>query len=99
MSAEMAPDPMVFSLGNVDSEVLLDEFPVNALLATCRSGLPNQVNNALCFPGMFRGVGRAGVTGHLGKLPGGGSGDRRRRERFRALRRRDGALAVPSRWP
>ena len=34
----------------------LDEIPPGALLATGRSDLPNQVNNALAFPGIFRGA-------------------------------------------
>ncbi|MGH9082922.1 MAG: NAD-dependent malic enzyme [Acidimicrobiales bacterium] len=52
----MAPDPIVFALANPDPEVLPAELPPNALLATGRSDFPNQVNNALCFPGIFRGA-------------------------------------------
>lgn len=52
----MASDPIVFALANPDPEVLPDELPPGVLLATGRSDLPNQVNNALCFPGLFRGA-------------------------------------------
>ena len=53
---KMAPNPIVFALANPEPEVYLDEIPPGALLATGRSDLPNQVNNALCFPGIFRGA-------------------------------------------
>jgi len=53
---KMAPDPIVFALANPEPEVDLDEIPPGALLATGRSDLPNQVNNALVFPGIFRGA-------------------------------------------
>jgi len=54
--SKMAPDPIVFALANPEPEVYLDEIPKGGLLATGRSDLPNQVNNALCFPGIFRGA-------------------------------------------
>ncbi|MDA8075341.1 MAG: NAD-dependent malic enzyme [Actinomycetota bacterium] len=54
--AKMAPDPIIFALANPEPEVYLDEIPPGALLATGRSDLPNQVNNALAFPGIFRGA-------------------------------------------
>jgi len=54
--AAMAPRPIIFALSNPDPEVWPDEVPKDALLATGRSDLPNQVNNALCFPGLFRGA-------------------------------------------
>jgi malate dehydrogenase (oxaloacetate-decarboxylating) len=54
--AKMAPNPIVFALANPEPEVYLDEIPPGAILATGRSDLPNQVNNALCFPGIFRGA-------------------------------------------
>ncbi len=53
---KMAPSPIVFALANPEPEVYLDEIPPGGLLATGRSDLPNQVNNALCFPGIFRGA-------------------------------------------
>ncbi len=52
----MASDPIVFALANPEPEVALHELPSGAILATGRSDLPNQVNNALCFPGIFRGA-------------------------------------------
>ena len=52
----MAPRPIVFALSNPDPEIYADELPPGAIYATGRSDLPNQVNNALCFPGLFRGA-------------------------------------------
>ncbi len=54
--SKMASDPIVFALANPEPEVYLHEIPQGGLLATGRSDLPNQVNNALCFPGIFRGA-------------------------------------------
>ncbi|MGH8979575.1 MAG: NAD-dependent malic enzyme [Acidimicrobiales bacterium] len=54
--SNMAPSPIVFALANPEPEAYLDEIPSGGLLATGRSDLPNQVNNALCFPGIFRGA-------------------------------------------
>ena len=54
--ADMAPRPIVLALANPHPEVLDHELPPGAVLATGRSDLPNQVNNSLCFPGMFRGA-------------------------------------------
>ncbi len=54
----MASDPIVFALANPVPEILPDvaaEAGV-AVLATGRSDFPNQVNNALCYPGLFRGM-------------------------------------------
>ncbi len=53
----MNPDAIVFALANPDPEIS----PQVAgryvrIMATGRSDFPNQINNALCFPGMFRGV-------------------------------------------
>jgi malate dehydrogenase (oxaloacetate-decarboxylating) len=64
MVASMAPDAIIFALANPDPEIL----PVDALrggarvVATGRSDFPNQVNNALVFPGIFRGALDKGVT-------------------------------------
>ncbi len=52
----MAPRPIVFALSNPEPEVLAEEARADALLATGRSDMPNQINNALCFPGFFRGA-------------------------------------------
>jgi len=53
----MAPDPIVFAMANPDPEIdpELAE-PHVRVLATGRSDFPNQINNVLCFPGMFRGA-------------------------------------------
>ena len=52
---KMVPEPIIFALSNPDPEALPNEVPHGAILATGRSDLPNQINNALCFPGFFRG--------------------------------------------
>jgi len=54
----MAPDPVVFALANPDPEILPDDAKkAGALIvATGRSDFPNQVNNSLGFPGIFRGA-------------------------------------------
>src|SRR5579875_3256271 len=52
----MSPHPIVFALSNPEPEILPHEVGPDALLATGRTDLPNQINNALCFPGFFRGA-------------------------------------------
>ncbi|MDP4626259.1 MAG: NADP-dependent malic enzyme [Akkermansiaceae bacterium] len=54
----MAPDPIVFALANPIPEIMPDEALAGgaALVATGRSDFPNQVNNVLAFPGIFRGA-------------------------------------------
>ena len=52
----MASRPIVFALSNPEPELLPDEARPDTLLATGRSDMPNQINNALCFPGFFRGA-------------------------------------------
>jgi malate dehydrogenase (oxaloacetate-decarboxylating) len=55
--AEMAPDPIVFALANPAPEVPPIEAARYArIVATGRSDFTNQINNVLCFPGLFRGV-------------------------------------------
>jgi malate dehydrogenase (oxaloacetate-decarboxylating) len=55
--ARMNPDPIVFALANPDPEVAPEEaFRYVRILATGRSDYPNQINNVLCFPGVFRGA-------------------------------------------
>jgi malate dehydrogenase (oxaloacetate-decarboxylating) len=55
--ADMAPDPVVFALANPDPEVDVDAARAFAsILATGRSDYPNQINNVLAFPGVFRGL-------------------------------------------
>ena len=53
----MAPNPVVFALANPDPEVNVDAArEVAAVVATGRSDYPNQINNVLAFPGVFRGL-------------------------------------------
>ena len=53
----MAPDPIVFALANPDPEIMPeDAVGIARVMATGRSDYPNQINNVLCFPGIFRGA-------------------------------------------
>ena len=55
--ARMADDAIVFAMANPTPEVLPDQIDeVAAIVATGRSDYPNQINNVLAFPGMFRGA-------------------------------------------
>ena len=55
--AKMNPDPIVFAMANPNPEVSPEEaLPLVRILATGRSDYPNQINNVLCFPGVFRGA-------------------------------------------
>jgi malate dehydrogenase (oxaloacetate-decarboxylating) len=55
--ADMAEDPVVFALANPDPETDIDTARKYAtILATGRSDYPNQINNVLAFPGVFRGL-------------------------------------------
>ncbi len=55
--ARMARDPIVFAMANPNPEIMPDvAAPVAAVVATGRSDFPNQVNNLLAFPGIFRGA-------------------------------------------
>jgi malate dehydrogenase (oxaloacetate-decarboxylating) len=55
--ATMAPDAIVFALANPDPEVDPDAAGEHAaVVATGRSDYPNQINNVLAFPGVFRGL-------------------------------------------
>lgn len=54
---KMNRDPIVFAMANPDPEVRPeDALPHVRVMATGRSDYPNQINNVLCFPGLFRGV-------------------------------------------
>ncbi|GAA2556859.1 NADP-dependent malic enzyme [Pseudonocardia hydrocarbonoxydans] len=60
--ALMAPEPFVFALSNPDPEVHPDVAArYAAIVATGRSDFPNQINNVLAFPGVFRGALDAGA--------------------------------------
>jgi malate dehydrogenase (oxaloacetate-decarboxylating) len=53
----MAADPIVFALANPRSEIDPEEIEdLAAVIATGRSDYPNQINNVLAFPGVFRGA-------------------------------------------
>ncbi len=53
----MAPDPIVFAMANPTPEVRPEEVRDDvAIMATGRSDYPNQINNVLAFPGVFRGA-------------------------------------------
>ncbi|NNE79607.1 MAG: NADP-dependent malic enzyme [Silicimonas sp.] len=65
MVAKMASPPIVFALANPDPEIMPDEVrkvAPDAIIATGRSDVPNQVNNVLCFPFIFRGALDVGAT-------------------------------------
>lgn len=54
---KMAKDPIVFAMANPIPEIMPEEASRYArVVATGRSDYPNQINNVLCFPGLFRGV-------------------------------------------
>jgi malate dehydrogenase (oxaloacetate-decarboxylating) len=54
---KMAKDPIVFAMANPDPEIMPEEAaPFVRIMATGRSDYPNQINNVLCFPGIFRGA-------------------------------------------
>jgi malate dehydrogenase (oxaloacetate-decarboxylating)(NADP+) len=65
MLAGMAPDPLVMALANPTPEIMPElalEARPDAMICTGRSDYPNQVNNVLCFPYIFRGALDAGAS-------------------------------------
>ncbi|MGX9221367.1 NADP-dependent malic enzyme [Massilia varians] len=65
MVAQMAPNPLILALANPNPEILPEDVKAvrsDAIIATGRSDYPNQVNNVLCFPYMFRGALDCGAT-------------------------------------
>ena len=55
--ANMAKEPIVFAMANPTPEIMPEEAAGHvAVMATGRSDYPNQINNVLCFPGIFRGA-------------------------------------------
>ncbi|HRN60899.1 MAG TPA: NADP-dependent malic enzyme [Luteimonas sp.] len=66
MVATMAERPIILALANPYPEILPEEAKAvrpDAIIATGRSDFPNQVNNAVCFPYIFRGALDVGATG------------------------------------
>lgn len=66
MVATMAANPVILALANPYPEILPEEAKAvrpDAIIATGRSDYPNQVNNAVCFPYIFRGALDVGATG------------------------------------
>ncbi len=65
MVKKMAAQPIIFALANPTPEIMPDEVrkvSPDAIIATGRSDFPNQVNNVLCFPFIFRGALDVGAT-------------------------------------
>ena len=58
MVRTMAKDPILFACANPTPEIMPDEAKAGgaAVIATGRSDFPNQINNVLAFPGIFRGT-------------------------------------------
>lgn len=59
MVRSMQPNPIIFAMANPDPEITPEEVKAhipNAIMATGRSDYPNQINNVLCFPFLFRGT-------------------------------------------
>ncbi len=59
MVKSMAPKPIIFAMANPDPEITPEEVAKvrdDAIMATGRSDYPNQINNVLCFPYIFRGA-------------------------------------------
>lgn len=65
MIASMAADPIVFAMANPTPEIMPEEAAKGGVrvMATGRSDYPNQINNVLVFPGIFRGALDAKATG------------------------------------
>ena len=65
MVKRMAPDPVIFAMANPTPEIMPEEVRkvrADAIIGTGRSDYPNQINNVLCFPFIFRGALDAGAT-------------------------------------
>ena len=65
MVRKMAPKPLILALANPTPEILPEEVKAvrdDAIIATGRTDYPNQVNNVLCFPFIFRGALDVGAT-------------------------------------
>ncbi|MEY3973798.1 MAG: hypothetical protein RIS59_159 [Pseudomonadota bacterium] len=65
MVERMAPHPVIFAMANPTPEIMPEEVRKvrgDAIIGTGRSDYPNQINNVLCFPFIFRGALDAGAT-------------------------------------
>lgn len=65
MAKSMASNPIIFALANPEPEIrpeVVHSVRTDAIIATGRTDYPNQVNNALCFPYIFRGALDVGAT-------------------------------------
>ena len=65
MVASMAPKPLVFALANPNPEIMPEDVKAvrdDAIIASGRTDYPNQINNVLCFPFIFRGALDVGAT-------------------------------------
>ena len=87
----MNRDAMVFAMANPNPEITPEEAaPYARVIATGRSDYPNQINNVLCFPGIFRGaldVRARDITEEMKMAAARGiASDRRRRRAARGLR-------------
>ena len=81
----MNPDPFVFAMANPNPEVRPEEAaPYVRVMATGRSDYPNQINNVLAFPGIFRGA----LDVRARRDHRGDEARRRARDRRRGVRRR-----------
>jgi len=65
MVKQMAPNPLILALANPNPEILPEDVKAvrgDAIICTGRSDYPNQVNNVLCFPYIFRGALDSGAS-------------------------------------
>ncbi|MFT7576927.1 MAG: malate dehydrogenase (oxaloacetate-decarboxylating)(NADP+) [Alphaproteobacteria bacterium] len=65
MVATMAPNPLIFALANPNPEIMPEDVKSvrdDAIMASGRTDYPNQINNVLCFPFIFRGALDVGAT-------------------------------------
>ncbi len=82
---DMAKDAIVFAMANPTPEIMPEEaLPHVRIMATGRSDYPNQINNVLCFPGIFRGALDCHATDineemKLGRRPGNSFSNQRQR--------------------
>lgn len=70
MIKTMAKNPIVFAMANPEPEIMPEEAVAAgaAIVATGRSDFPNQINNVLVFPGIFRGIFDAGIKNITDKV-------------------------------